>query len=112
MDCSCGYAKRGADHHTPLSSCQDCISADGRDDEVKSSCRLRMDLLDELVCHPPRRVFPGIDALTNGIMATVSMARYGPSSSPGACGAPLRGFGLDRSVRPSRLVGHATDAHS
>jgi hypothetical protein len=49
--------------------------------------------------------------MTNGITATVMIARRAPSpSSPAPAARRFAASGLDRSVRPSKIVHHAVDA--
>lgn len=48
--------------------------------------------------------------MTNGITATVMMARHAPSSSSSPAARRSAASGLERSVRPSKLIHHAADA--
>lgn len=49
--------------------------------------------------------------MTNGITATAMMARHAPSpSSSSPAARRSAASGLERSVRPSKLIHHAADA--
>src|SRR6516164_11819910 len=70
-----------------------------------------MDYRDEPVRHSIRRALPRNNAMTDGIMATSTIAWSAPSpSSPASSTRRCAALGLDRSLRPSKVADRAVDA--